>query len=564
MVRREKLEKVEMYYVKTQVRVKDGEVEQRSLPMILPHELLGALHSRSHEEFKRRVMGPSNSLGEFWENSRGSEWFESHPFRDDILRSPAESIGLRLHGDDAPAYHNSGIFVLQCCGCTTKLPSAFSRLLVMCIPSSVIIKGVTLEPLLQVLRWSFECMAAGKYPSQDHNGEDFPKTAERAKQAGLDIAGAYRFYYAQTVGDWKWLKEEFRMAQHYNATECCFKCRGRKRGGGPLNVYNFALNAGWAADEQKRTHAEFMNTPNKSELTSLLGFHHDTILLDAMHLLCLGVLQHATGGALFTVVWHYGMFATEGEGTTWKQILTKRLQVAYANFLEWCTNRSLNSSQPCFTIGRLGLTSLSSSSPIFKGKAHNTLMVLHWLTHVVTDFAEGLPADEYIQIIATMMWGYSEMMSVFNRSPQWLTDQQADELSVARNAALYCNARLAAAALEAQQKIWPMKPKHHLVDHMCREAIATRQNPCWFWTFCDEDFIGQMKKLAVRCHRTTMAERVGQRFLLRYFVRLDRLICPDKPLICPDKPTQLGRTTGHSVASVKRTYRSWPTALGLP
>ena len=143
------------------------------------------------------------------------------------------------------------------------------------------------------------------------------------------------------------------------------------------------------------------------------------------------------------------------------------------------------------------------------------------------------------------------MMSIFSRSPQWVTDEQADELSVARCAALYCNARLAAAALEAQQKIWPMKPKHHLVDHMCREAIATRQNPCWFGTFCDEDFIGQMEKPVVRCHRTTMAERVGQRFLLRYFVRLDRFIYPSNG---EQRSEALGRTAAQSLAPVKQSH----------
>ena len=100
----------------------------------------------------------------------------------------------------------------------------------MCIPTALIIKGVTLEPLLKALRWSFECMAAGKHPAQDHTGKDFPPRLRRAQQANEPIAGPYRLFYVQTVGDWKWLKEEFRMQQHYNATECCFKCRGRKGG----------------------------------------------------------------------------------------------------------------------------------------------------------------------------------------------------------------------------------------------------------------------------------------------------------------------------------------------
>ena len=66
-------------------------------------------------------------------------------------------------------------------------------------------------------------MAAGRYPAQDHNGTAFPPHSRRAQRAGQGLAGAFRLFYAQTVGDWKWPKEEFRMVQHYNATECCFK-----------------------------------------------------------------------------------------------------------------------------------------------------------------------------------------------------------------------------------------------------------------------------------------------------------------------------------------------------
>ena len=511
---------MELYHVATQVRSKGGVVVDGSLPLILPHELVGALYSQSRAEFMRRLAGPDHSMFEFWERSIGSEWFESHPHRDDIVRQPAESIGLRLHGDDAPAFHNSGIFVLQFCGVTCKLPSAFARLLIMCIPTAVIVKGKTVEPLLQVLRWSFEQMAAGKYPTHDHNGNAFRRGSKRAQKAGETLAGLFRLFYAQTVGDWKWLKEEFRMVQHYNATECCFKCKGRKRGNCRLNVFNFALDAGWV--DETRSHAEFMAIEDKSELTSLPGFHRDTIMLDAMHLIALGVLQPATGGVLFTLVRQYGQWATAGEGTTWKTQMTKRLEGAYAEFVDWLKQHHLVSSQPVFTVGRLGLTSLQSS-PIFKGKAHNTLMVSFWVTDVVTRLAEALPADEYIAAVATMMWGYTEMMSIMQRSSQWLTDAQSDALGLARSAALFCNARLASAALAADRAIWPMKPKHHLVDHMCREAIASRHNPTYFWTFCDEDFIGVMKRLATKCHRTTLAERVCQRFLVRYFTRLTAL-----------------------------------------
>ena len=149
------------------------------------------------------------------------------------------------------------------------------------------------------------------------------------------------------------------MVQHYNATECCFKCRRCKRGGCVLNVFYFNLEAGWV--DQTRCHAEFMDVEDKSKMTSLPSVHKDTIMLDAMHLIALGVFQPATGGELITLVRQYGQWASAGEGMTWKTQITKRLEGAHAESVDWLKQHNLVSSQPCFTVGRLGPTSLQSS-----------------------------------------------------------------------------------------------------------------------------------------------------------------------------------------------------------
>ena len=191
----------------------------------------------------------------------------------------------------------------------------------------------------------------------------------------------------------------------------------------------------------------------------------------------------------------------------------KRLELGCANFAQCSKKHCLHNSQPLFTIGRLGLASLQSS-PTFKGKAHNTVIVAYWVTgdrcdHLSRRALAGrfVLHDRRHHVVG--LWGYCEMMSIFHRNPQWLDDSQLSALADARTAALHCNAMLSSAALEAGRAIWPMKPKHHLLDHMVREALASRQNPCWCWTFCDEDFIGCIHRLAVKSHRTTLSQRAG-------------------------------------------------------
>ena len=173
-----------------------------------------------------------------------------------------------------------------------------------------------------------------------------------------------------------------------------------------------------------------------------------------------------------------------------------------------------------FTVSKLGLKSLQSVATL-KAKGYNTLIVAFCLADVVAREANRRPHDERLQLVAAMMWGYTSMLSVMQRAGQWLTDAEAQELERSRCAALLCNA-----ALSGQGPQFPMKPKHHLVDHMCRECVHPdgRQNPTWFWTFNDEGLVGHMKTLAQRCHRTTLSRRVSERYMVRDFQRLHTAI----------------------------------------
>ena len=62
---------------------------------------------------------------------------------------------------------------------------------------------------------------------------------------------------------------------------------------------------------------------------------------------------------------------------------------------------------------------------------------------------------------------------------QWLNSQEARALDEARLAALSCYCKLSDEANTACPPInrWPVQPKHHMFDHVCREASATGLRP---------------------------------------------------------------------------------------
>ena len=74
-----------------------------------------------------------------------------------------------------------------------------------------------MKRVYEVLKWSFDALAEGKFPAADPWGTKFSRTymPERALKAGQALAerasdGAlHRGLFAEFRGDWKYLKEAF-------------------------------------------------------------------------------------------------------------------------------------------------------------------------------------------------------------------------------------------------------------------------------------------------------------------------------------------------------------------
>ena len=502
------------YYCSTTIKDSNGQHQPAEIPILLPHEMVDAVYNASKLDFETRLFGEGgrDACADFWERSREQTWFHRHSARRHILREPSNAVPVRLHGDDAPTFKSTGIFVLQWCSVLCRLASWLSRFLIMCVPTSNMIEHVTLEPVFEAVVWSFQILATGgAFPRRDHLGREFAAGSHRKEKSDGIIAGGLLFITCQVIGDWKWLKEEFRLRYHYGTNECCWKCRAKKRQGGRVTAWNFGLDAPWAS--MVRTHEEFM-THLRSVLCKLPGFHVDCLLCDIMHLMMLGCLQWANGGVLWELATTYCLWP--GAASAWKPRMKIRLEAAYEDFKHWLKAEHMESSQGIFTIGRLSMSALHST-PMLKAKAGNGMKISYWLCNKVTRLADQKPGDHYLQVMALMMWGYCEMISLLHRSPLWLDDDTANKLMITREAALFANAELSGLAIAASRNIFPLKPKLHMVDHLCREAASNRLNPAFYWTFADEDFIGRMKSLAKSCHRSTVAKRVSERYVIRLF-----------------------------------------------
>ena len=116
--------------------------------------------------------------------------------------------------------------------------------------------------------------------------------------------------------------------------------------------------------------------------------------------------------------------------------------------------------------------------------------------------------------------GFSSMFKNLQGQRLWLSDDCIVNLELQRQAALQGYVTLSFAAINNNINRYPMKPKLHMCDHSLRQAQLTRHNPLHQWCFPDEDFIGRIKTVALRCSSRKLSLRTLERWLLRYMCEI--------------------------------------------
>ena len=167
--------------------------------MLLPHEILHALHARGRLE--DLFIGKCD-LEKFWASVRNTEWFKDHPVLQKDLKN---AIPIGIHGDDAGVGKRSKITALVFSSILLRTSTWNSRFLSAVLPYCRIVPG-TLTKLFEVMTWSLQACYAGIFPESDHLGQRWGEGKEdkrRKLKSGTCIAGGKFFVVIDIRGDWK-------------------------------------------------------------------------------------------------------------------------------------------------------------------------------------------------------------------------------------------------------------------------------------------------------------------------------------------------------------------------
>ncbi len=145
-------------------------------------------------------------LGIHWEIVKDAPWAARHPCFTSHEKLRQWIIPLRFHGDDASikTIHGRKLCIISFHSEFASMDAATSRMLSWVCYDDYLIPGVTLPQFTSILRWSFDCLLSGVYPSHDHRGNLFPTESHRSRLAKTLIAGGLRFAFQGSLGDWSW------------------------------------------------------------------------------------------------------------------------------------------------------------------------------------------------------------------------------------------------------------------------------------------------------------------------------------------------------------------------
>lgn len=216
--------------------------------IMLPHELFHCMWKEYKEYFIHALApGGSNRLVSFWKS------FEKHPCMQSgamtAIRQhrsyPHRCLPVGMHGDAVPTTGVGKIWAkMQLCFswfCLLRRKGSKASNFLIWSGFETLMSKSTLDHLFKILVWSFGCMASGKFPSKDWNGNEYDDSTQAGKLAGAELADGFIAPLICLMGDLEFHSNHLQMPRWNVNSNCCSLCQAA--GKGPLTFRNFQSDA---------------------------------------------------------------------------------------------------------------------------------------------------------------------------------------------------------------------------------------------------------------------------------------------------------------------------------
>jgi hypothetical protein len=185
-------------------------------------------------------------------------------------------------------------------------------------------------------------------------------------------------------------------------------------------------------------------------------------------------------------------------------------------FRQWFPEHGMKRpSIPRFSTKTIGLSKSWKHMPVLSGQLKAALIkpLLLFLTHVCARVVRGA-ADDEGKLIHSAAFSLSNMVHICDNEPLIMMQTKADEAAAAGHGFLRLHGVLSKGSWNVKPERWNIRPKHHYLQESLLFMQASCENAAKQTCMMEEDFMGKIKKIALKTHRSTTYQRAMQRYLI--------------------------------------------------
>ncbi|CAK9024604.1 unnamed protein product [Durusdinium trenchii] len=194
--------------------------------------------------------------------------------------------------------------------------------------------------------------------------------------------------------------------------------------------------------------------------------------------------------------------------------MDERLRAAHVQFVKHCKLHKIRNKGRVFSLKHMHCAG-SKNYPSLAQKhcnAAEAVVLAKWLIGVTLAVACQEPNNEHAKLRAAVFVNFVAMRRAMTK--QGLLLPHENKICELQEACYLFHSALNALAMEALSKgvlLWKVRPKVHRLDHICLDQ-AYRMNPLWISCYCDEDFVGKIKAMAVHASPRLLERQVLDRY----------------------------------------------------
>ena len=464
-------------------------------PVLMPHRFFQQLYLEQGNTFHAAILGGCDDVHDFWESPSGKQLAAEHPVLQHRRRHLLhKTVPLGLYGDGGQFNKQDSLYVITW-NSLVGLGTTSEKKMIFTIIKKSQLTPETWDKLWEIFAWSVNVLLHGREPETDHLGHPLDSS-------GSPLADDFSGCCIQIRGDWAFFSEVLHFPRPNEVVNNCWICKAGI--GCPLLRYTDATDsAGWRPTI-RTTESYMMELISSGQKVPILfkcvtGLRLEHATIDTLHAVDQGVAAHVVGNVFWECM--SGKAANQAEQI---KALSEDLKLWYKK----------NPSETRIR-GKLSVDRLRSSSGFvkFKGKAAETRHLVPYAVDLAVRCDDG--SEHSARRIAVVRL-LNRFYIILNENDMFISAGDLDELkNIGKNLTVLYNA-LSVEAATNMKKIWKFVPKFNLFVHLC-EIQSAVMNPRFFWTYSDEDLVGQLCEVARTCHPNTMGETALYKYLLLHF-----------------------------------------------